>query len=253
MAVKYVEVYGRIKRDITSGRFQTGDFLPTESELMAEYDVSRTTIRKAVGLLRDDGYVDARQGRGTEVTAPQRREDEYDFTSLVGATTVQTRTLADSPSRVTAQAATIETVTAPQRVAQALGIAPDAAVHRVQRLKLVEDEPVAHIASYLPADRFPGLTAHSGSVYYLYQFLAAEYGTRFVRSRSRLSAVAADFIESRILGVAVGAPLILQTRTTDSDAGPIEYSESFERSDRIATFISVAPGTDDAPQLDLVD
>lgn len=253
MAVKYMEVYGRIKAEITSGRYQTGDFLPTEPELMAEYDVSRTTVRKAIGLLRDDGYIDPRQGRGTEVTAPRRREDGYDFTSLVGRTTVQTRTVSDSPSKVTAQAATIETVPASDRVATALGVESGTPVHRVQRLKLVDDEPVAHIASYLVADRFPDLAAHSGDVYYLYQFLAARYGTRFARSSSRLSAVAADFIESRLLGVHVGDPLVLQTRTTESDTGPVEYSESFERSDRILTVITVSPGAEEGTQLDLVE
>lgn len=249
MAVKYVDVYGRIKADITAGRYATGDFLPTEPELMAEFEVSRTTIRKAIGLLRDDGWVNARQGRGTEVTAPSRREDAYDFTSLVGRTAVESRLVDDPSLTVVAQAATIETVTAPDRVADALRLPPGSPVHRVQRLKLVDDEPIAHIASYLDITAYPDLAEHSGSVYYLYEFLADRYGTHFARSQSHISAVAADFIESRILGVPVGSPLVLQTRVTESETGPIEYAESYERSDRITTVITVAPDGSDADAL----
>nr|WP_240933437.1 GntR family transcriptional regulator [Cellulomonas sp. IC4_254] len=248
-----MDVYRQIKAEITSGTYRTGDFLPIESELMAQYDVSRTTIRKAVALLRTDGYVDSRQGRGTEVTASPRRADSYAFTSLVGRTAVETRAVSGSPSSVVAQAATIETVRAPEDVALALGLEPGALVHRVQRIKLMDDEPVAHIASYLDAAAFPDLAEQSGRIFYLYDFLAKRYGTRFARSQSRVSAVTADFIESRVLDIPVGFPLLLHTRVTESPSGPIEYAESFERSDRLGTFITISPDGDQRDaSLDLV-
>jgi GntR family transcriptional regulator len=253
VTVKYMDVYREMKAEITSGTYRLGDFLPTESELMSRHGVSRTTIRKAVALLRTDGYVDSRQGRGTEVTAPPRRTDSYAFTSLVGRTAVETRAAHGSPSSVVAQAATIETVRAPEEVAAALGLERGALVQQVQRVKILDEEPVAHIASYLDAARFPDLADHSGQIYYLYAFLAQRYGTRFVRSQSRVSAVTADFIESRVLDVPVGSPLLLHTRVTESADGPVEYAESFERSDRLATYITISPddGEHD-PFLDLV-
>ncbi|MAM53924.1 MAG: hypothetical protein CMH35_03600 [Microbacterium sp.] len=241
MAIKYMDVYRRPKGDISSGRYRPGDFLPTEPQLMAEYGVSRTTIRKAIALLREDGFIDARQGRSTEVRAAPRREDSYNFTSLVGRPTIESRVVHATDAKVVAQAATVETVLAPERVSSALGLDRGASVHLVQRLKIIGDEPVAHIASYLEASAFPDLVRHSGQLYYLYEFLSTHYGARFRRSQSRLTAVAADFVESRILDVPVGTPLVLHTRVTESDAGPLEYAESFERPDRLATFVTIAP------------
>lgn len=244
MAIKYLDVYRRLKAEITAGTYRAGEFLPTEPELMTLYDVSRTTIRKAMSLLSADGFVDARQGRGTEVLIPERQENSsYPFTSLLGRTTVESRMILDDATLV-AQAATIDTIPASEPVARALGIDTGDAVHRVQRLKLVDDQPAAHVASYLAASAFPGLGEHSGHIYYLYEFLAEAYGTRFARSRSRVSAAVADFIESRLLDVPVGSPLVLHQRVTESPEGPIEYAESYERSDLLATFITISPEQD---------
>ena len=63
----YLTVYGILKQEITEGHLKVGTLLPSEQELEAQFKVSRTTIRKAIGLLKDEGYLDVRQGRGTTV------------------------------------------------------------------------------------------------------------------------------------------------------------------------------------------
>ena len=60
-APKYVSVYNAIKADILSSKYPTDSFLPPENELMEIYGVSRTTIRNAVNLLRDEHIVEVHQ------------------------------------------------------------------------------------------------------------------------------------------------------------------------------------------------
>ncbi|KRK70500.1 GntR family transcriptional regulator [Lacticaseibacillus nasuensis] len=67
MEKKYQTVTDTIQRWITSGQYHENDKLPTESELMAQFDVSRHTVRKALGDLESDGYVYRVQGGGTYV------------------------------------------------------------------------------------------------------------------------------------------------------------------------------------------
>jgi GntR family transcriptional repressor for pyruvate dehydrogenase complex len=63
-----------LSEKIRSGRLQPGMQLPTEAELCAEYDVSRTVIREAVARLRSEGMVIPHQGRGMFVSeAPPPR------------------------------------------------------------------------------------------------------------------------------------------------------------------------------------
>ncbi|MCY1194155.1 Transcriptional regulator NanR [compost metagenome] len=60
----------RLRAEIDEGRVPPGAKLPTESALAEQFGVSRTVIREAVSRLRQDGVVEARQGSGVYVTAP---------------------------------------------------------------------------------------------------------------------------------------------------------------------------------------
>jgi GntR family transcriptional repressor for pyruvate dehydrogenase complex len=64
----------RIGRDIRTGRLQPGKKLPTEQELIAQFQVSRTVVREAMATLRSEGLIVSRQGAGVFVadhTAPR--------------------------------------------------------------------------------------------------------------------------------------------------------------------------------------
>jgi DNA-binding FadR family transcriptional regulator len=54
---------------IAGRRLAPGDKLPTESEMMDEYGVSRTVVREAISRLQASGMVETRQGVGTFVRA----------------------------------------------------------------------------------------------------------------------------------------------------------------------------------------
>lgn len=55
---------------IEAGEFPPGRPLPAESALVQELGVARTTVRRAVAVLRDEGIVYTVQARGTYVREP---------------------------------------------------------------------------------------------------------------------------------------------------------------------------------------
>lgn len=63
--LKYYELMENLHRKIISGEIRPGEKLPSENELSAEYGVSRQTVRKALQILQNDGYIYAEHGRGT--------------------------------------------------------------------------------------------------------------------------------------------------------------------------------------------
>lgn len=63
--LKYVKLMEDLKEKILSGEIQTGDKLPSENELSSQYQISRQTVRKALSILENAGYVYAEHGRGT--------------------------------------------------------------------------------------------------------------------------------------------------------------------------------------------
>lgn len=67
---KYYQIKQDISKKIEDGVYQTDQLLPTEKELMAHYQVSRITIRKALDELVNDSIVYKIQGKGTYVGNP---------------------------------------------------------------------------------------------------------------------------------------------------------------------------------------
>ena len=64
----YQQLADTIKEQILSGELQDSDKLMTEAELGEAYHVSRITVRKAINVLAENGYVTKKQGIGTFVT-----------------------------------------------------------------------------------------------------------------------------------------------------------------------------------------
>lgn len=63
--LKYFQLMEDLREQILSGKIQPGGRLPSENELSASYQVSRQTVRKALSMLQNEGYIYAEHGRGT--------------------------------------------------------------------------------------------------------------------------------------------------------------------------------------------
>lgn len=60
-----------IAEKISSGEYSVGDQIPVESQLMETYNVSRSVVREAVALLRSEGLLVSRQGKGVFVASKE--------------------------------------------------------------------------------------------------------------------------------------------------------------------------------------
>lgn len=70
--LKYQELAQRLRDELAGGTWPAGARLPTEDAMVAAYGVSKQTVRRAVGLLVDEGLLQRRQGSGTYAAGQQR-------------------------------------------------------------------------------------------------------------------------------------------------------------------------------------
>lgn len=64
---RYLEIFADLEQSILNGTYPAGKLLPSENQLVKLYGVSRETIRKALALLLENGYIQKKQGKGSIV------------------------------------------------------------------------------------------------------------------------------------------------------------------------------------------
>lgn len=240
---RYVDIYHSLKNDIIGKKYPVGTYLPTEGELEKIYSASRTTIRNAVALLRDDHLVDVRQGKGTEILPAITKNTNFQFSDVNSSAVVTNTFITGDENDISAQGATIDIVEADSRIAAALNISQCDRLYRLQRVKMIGETVFCYTVSYVPYTLVPGLEKYNGEIVLLYRFLREKYGIVYSNSKVTVAASSAGFLESKLLGVEEGTPLLVNTRIAYSQTGPFEYNESFFRSDimQITIDFSVLP------------
>ncbi|WP_268913445.1 GntR family transcriptional regulator [Lentilactobacillus sp. SPB1-3] len=87
METKYSKVKSGLKHDIVNSQYAIHDKLPTESELMSRFDVSRYTIRRAMGDLEHEGYIERIQGGGMYVADWINKDKNTKLKRTIGVVT----------------------------------------------------------------------------------------------------------------------------------------------------------------------
>jgi DNA-binding GntR family transcriptional regulator len=221
----YYRVYRLIADDIASGTLRPGDRLPAERELCQQLSVSRTTVRRAFAALVDDGLIESAAGRGAFVTNDSLAEPPnalMSFTELGASRGLR-------PSSVVLarelRQATIEQ-------AELFHIAPGAELFAIERLRRLDDVPVAVDEAFVPLRRAPELESVDFAAESLYAVLDRN-GCAPVRAAYTVEAASASPREAELLGLAAGAPVLTAiTIGTDAAGQAVEQTRTVYRADR---------------------
>jgi len=197
----YQKIHERIKQDIHNEKYGIGSLLPTEAELEGEYSVSRTTIRKAMAMLVEEGYIDIKQGRGTRGLNYKAKQNFNNVTSV-------TESLRKKGYRVATKSMHIDIVPAAYPLTELLDIKDGEKMARVQRIQLADDKPICIMINYVPYRLAPGLEQATGEFCALYQYLEEKYNLGITSTKDRIFATAASFYEAEMLNVPTGTPLL---------------------------------------------
>ena len=220
---------GRV-RDALAARISSGDLapgqqLPTERELSESFEVSRVTVRRAIAALSEAGMVYAIQGRGTFVASEPLTEPPNMLLSF--------HDLA-AGDNVVVGAQVIEKAVRPATISEAedFEIAPGAELLTLERLRTLDDLPVALDVTIVPVALDPSLPGLDWRVASLYSSLAAA-GHSPVASDYSVEARPADERSARLLATSVGAPLLVaDSRTYDTGGRLIVSGRISYRGDR---------------------
>jgi len=229
---KHVQLRAALLKTIEED-LQPGAMIPSERDLTTRYDVSRATVRAAISSLVNEGRLTTVPGRGTVVTRP-RVESNLHLASF-------TQDMRQRGHRPSTEVLSATVVGAGEATAKALGVSPGESVWEIERLRLADDEPMAHEVSWYPESLFPALGDEdlSGSIYAI---LEAAYGLVITDAHQTTWAEQAGHTYAHLLEVAETAPVMVFDRVGSSNEGPVEQTISRYRGDRYQLSMSLQRG-----------
>ena len=220
----YQQVYESLLKKIVSGEYPVGSLLPSEPSLEKIYHVSRITIRKAVDMLRRNGYVRAQQGVGTIVLA-------FSLTQNLNKITSFTQTLINSGHSVSYKVCDISIIHADKALAEVLSVDLGDEVAKIHRVVLASGQAIAVIDNYIAYQNVPGIEKFASRFNSLYQLLKDEFFISFEMSQDCLTAKVADKELAKELDVKIGHPILCDERKAISGGKCLSYDLSYTRGD----------------------
>ncbi len=223
-----------LREDISQGMYKPGDTLPTEHELMRRYNLSITTVRRAVHDLAREGWVYRKAGKGTFVKRTKLEEHLAWLTSF--AEEMQSRQITPQFKLVSAAESM-----PPAEIARALKLSPQQKAYLIERVQIANDEPIALARGYWSPDIGEQLAKHDLHHIALYEIVEHHLYIPLVEADESISAMIADADIARELGVQKKSALLVRRRLTySSEMRPIEYTTTFYRADRYEYKIRLA-------------
>ena len=226
----YYQVATRLQQLIEDGELAVGSRLTNEVDLAERLGVSRPTMRRAIGYLVERGMLIRKRGVGTQIVHPKVRRP-VELSSLYDD-------LATSGQQPRTELRGFEVRTAPDHIAEALGVAEGTEVYWFERLRFSGGQPLAIMHNAVPVDVLT-LTEADLERRGLYEMLrAAGHIPRM--ANQVVGARAATSAEARLLGDPRGAPMLTMTRTAwDAGGRAVEYGSHIYRASRYSFEISL--------------
>lgn len=221
----YKELAEELRAQIQEGALAPGSLLPSEAALMEESGLARSTVRQAYDLLKAEGLVASKQGKGVYVLDPRKivRNAQKRLSREVweSGRSIWSVDLEDREPDVAVE---VDEVVAPAGTAATLGVE---LVCRRRRVFSLDGRPLQLATSYFPADLateagIDQINTGPGGAY----ARLAEVGRRPVKAREHVRDRVAMPDEAEALDLSAGASVMVIARTVrDAEGRAIEVNE----------------------------
>jgi GntR family transcriptional regulator len=214
---KYVRVRDWLLDRILSDGLARGDRLPSESDLVRQFGVSRVTVRQALEALRNDGIIESHHGKGwflRRVRAVQNLGRLQGFGEMLRPMGVRTRS----------EVLDFAECTAPEAVARAFGLAEEAMLVRIARLRLAGGRVMSYDLSYFPLDIGRRLREQDLAGQDIFVLLEQALGVPLGFADVTIEIAPAENEPAVRLQIPIGTPIFKMTRLTHDRRGfPIDF------------------------------
>ena len=195
---RYASLAQALRARVIAGDWSPGSALPAESQLATEHRVALGTMRRALELLAEQGFIERIHGKGTFVRQ-----------GLSGATMLRFFRFDSGTGEVpVSRILQRSRVNAPAAVSRVLGIGTGEPVLRLHRLRLMGGQPRLFEELWLPLDLFEPLAEDDLSTWddLLYPMFARRVQVHVHRALDDIGFAQLSATQARHLGLPAGHP-----------------------------------------------
>jgi GntR family transcriptional regulator len=223
----YLKLYRILKQRISEGAYDKR--LPIEKKLCEEFNVSRLTVRRSLEELKREGIVYAKKGKGTFVAENKREEQLTSLGSFSEEAIGEGRQASSLVLRN-------EVISPPPEVVEAFEIPNKGMVLLLERVRFLDDEPLAIEKSYLNPlidIRILNIIQRDMSKKSLYKILRDEFEIGLQRAVEYIEIAQMSKKEAKYLECETGDYGILRHRYTYTASDEcVEYVVSIYKGER---------------------
>lgn len=227
--MKYEYIYKDLKQKIEEEEYSYQDFLPSENALVQIYGCSRNTVRRAIGTLVTDGYVQTLHGKGVRNIFRPIDQTSYTIGGIESFKESSIRNKKNGRTRVLQ----FMELTADEKIARKTGFSPGTELYYIQRLHYLDGKPLIINHNYFLKSAVPGLTAKiaEGSIY---EYLENTLHMTIVNSKRVVTVEKITQIDEKYLELDVNdynCMAVITSQTYNSDGIMFEFTQSRHRPD----------------------
>ena len=228
----YLLIASELKVKINSGTLKPGDMLPSEHEICREYNTSRTTVRKSLSLLENEGYIFPVPGKGYFVREPELHNYMFTFNEM---------DIAENKKR-NIKLLGVNIITPTQELMFHLQIGRGIKLVKVNRLLFSNEQPVGYDIKYLLYDRGKPIVEKEIQYATFPEIVAKKASPFTMRKELKIRSATAALPVSKALNVNEGFPLVVIEQKFFSDRGiPIGWGRIYFNSEKFElTALSVS-------------
>jgi DNA-binding GntR family transcriptional regulator len=196
----YRSIQNALKLQIQTGEYKTGDYLPSENDLCEQYQITRTTARKALEELLKEGFIDRQHGKRSKVI---ERRKSLGLLSVKGFS----EAAGQSVETLFLQLPGFRNwnINFPFKISESELITP--CIH-FERLRCFDNDPVMLENNWLSAAELPGFVGMEMIDGSFFKTLSQNYQIEIIGSEQELRAIPADEKISELLKIKRGSPLL---------------------------------------------
>ena len=198
---RYRKLYETLRSRIEEGVYKTGELLPSENELCTIHEMTRPTVRKALDKLMHEGYILKQQGLGSIVQGKPTGIGILSFsgtTSVIGQDNLTTEIIVKPQVRPWDHAFSFEISELEREVGCIY----------LERLRLVDGEPVFYDITMLPNISLPRFTSRKFENKSLFDILRKNYQIQVVGGEQKIFASQPDLMVQKYFEVPATHPIL---------------------------------------------